>query len=289
MNLDPLHWELSVLSRAVAFKNLSGASSQIGISQPQLSRIVSRIEQELKVVLLDRTSRRKSSWTPSAFALAETYSQQMKQLSSEIQRVIVGAAPSEISIGSLEGLSDLALRLANRILLLPFVKIVHVLIYDLNQLEEFFFKSDLDIAFTSREPGRRKYHHLWELGSQAFLEHESTSPIEVLSSFEYQNRHISKSRKKEFEKRLVSNSLHLRKQWIHMYGGKTSLPGSPQPEILTRSYPVNHRRILLIAQDELSPKITRVLEDFKISKPIGKRSDRGILDIPETALQLDAT
>ena len=46
--------EFSVLRRAVAYKNLTAASQNIGISQPQLSRIVAKLEQELDVKLLNR-------------------------------------------------------------------------------------------------------------------------------------------------------------------------------------------------------------------------------------------
>ena len=41
--------ELSLLSKAIAYPNLSTASVQIGVSQPQLSRTIMKLEQELKV------------------------------------------------------------------------------------------------------------------------------------------------------------------------------------------------------------------------------------------------
>ena len=48
-----LHWEMSVLSRAVAYPNLSGAASHVGLSQRQLAlrmsvprTYVSKIENE---------------------------------------------------------------------------------------------------------------------------------------------------------------------------------------------------------------------------------------------------
>src|SRR5690606_13535732 len=61
-----LNWDLTVLSRAIQYNNLSGAAQHVGISQPQLSRIVSRLESELGVPLLNRETRRHSTWTAQA-------------------------------------------------------------------------------------------------------------------------------------------------------------------------------------------------------------------------------
>jgi DNA-binding transcriptional LysR family regulator len=71
--MELLAWELSVISRAVAYKNLSSAAAHVGLSQPQLSRIVQKVEKNLQVQLLDRSSRRSSSWQPIALQLAEIY------------------------------------------------------------------------------------------------------------------------------------------------------------------------------------------------------------------------
>ncbi|MHA0112066.1 LysR family transcriptional regulator, partial [Klebsiella pneumoniae] len=67
-------WDLSVLTRATQYANLSIAADHVGISQPQLSRIVAKLEDQLGLILLDRESRRKSAWTPAAHRLADIYS-----------------------------------------------------------------------------------------------------------------------------------------------------------------------------------------------------------------------
>ena len=102
--IDNLHWELTVLSKAIAYKNLSGAASPIGLSQPQLSRIVAKIEAELEIVLLDRSARRKSGWTPIAFKLAETYTKFSRSLDSAIHGVTAEREPKYLKAGTLEGL-----------------------------------------------------------------------------------------------------------------------------------------------------------------------------------------
>ena len=61
--MQQLYYELGVLAKAVNFKNLSAAALHVGLSQPQLSRIIAKIEEELKIVLLDRSAKRKSGWT----------------------------------------------------------------------------------------------------------------------------------------------------------------------------------------------------------------------------------
>jgi len=71
--MEHFNWELSVLSRAVAYQNLSGASQHVGLSQPQLSRIIQKLEAQWSVVLLDRSAKRKACWTPAAYKLARVY------------------------------------------------------------------------------------------------------------------------------------------------------------------------------------------------------------------------
>ena len=97
-----LHWELSVLSRAVAYSNLSGAAMHVGLSQPQLSRIVAKLEKEFGVMLLDRAARRKSGWTPSAFRLAEVYGTSVRKLEVDIQQAVQDSEPNHLTVGTLE-------------------------------------------------------------------------------------------------------------------------------------------------------------------------------------------
>ena len=49
--MDHLHWPLSVLSKAIHHKNLSAAADHIGLSQPQLSRLIAQLEEELGVIV----------------------------------------------------------------------------------------------------------------------------------------------------------------------------------------------------------------------------------------------
>src|SRR5947209_3185861 len=80
-----LNYPLSVLAKAVAYRNLSSASLHVGLSQPQLSRLISQIEKELGVELLDRKVKRKSSWTPQAMKLAELFHDNQLRLEHAIR------------------------------------------------------------------------------------------------------------------------------------------------------------------------------------------------------------
>src|SRR6476620_7479680 len=102
--MDNLHWQLSVLSKAIHYKNLSGAAAHVGLSQPQLSRIVSRLEGELGVVLLDRAARRKSGWTPIAYKIADTYFRTSRKLTQSLLQLKSDDQVNQLSIGTLEGL-----------------------------------------------------------------------------------------------------------------------------------------------------------------------------------------
>src|SRR6476619_4490077 len=102
--MEYLSWDLSILSHAVAYPNLAGASAHVGLSQPQLSRIIAKLEAETGLTLLDRETRRKSSWTPAAYRLAEIYAKTFSNFRAELAGVEGTAFPDHLRIGTLEGL-----------------------------------------------------------------------------------------------------------------------------------------------------------------------------------------
>jgi hypothetical protein len=261
-SLEGLSWELSVLSKAVAYKNLSGAAQNVGISQPQLSRIVGKLETELRAVLLDRGARRKSGWTPLAFQLAEVYLKSVRGLNSDVQKLIEGNEPRLLHIGTLEGLIQLAVKFGNHILTHTGIETIEVNVYDLNVLEEKFFKGDLDVIFTAREPGRKKYQYSKHLGYQSLELVESSEKFRVMSSFEFGVSEVkgarqSKSKKGEEQgpKTIISNSLAVRRQWMESCGGIGTLPSpvrSSKKAAATSNKVVEEDDVYLYAQDYLS-------------------------------------
>ncbi|MFL5814511.1 MAG: LysR family transcriptional regulator [Bdellovibrionia bacterium] len=261
-SLEGLSWELSVLSKAVAYKNLSGAAQNVGISQPQLSRIVGKLETELRAVLLDRGARRKSGWTPLAFQLAEVYLKSVRGLNSDVQKLIEGNEPRLLHIGTLEGLIQLAVKFGNHILTQTGIETIEVNVYDLNVLEEKFFKGDLDVIFTAREPGRKKYQYSKHLGYQSLELVESSDKFRVMSSFEFGVSEVkgarqSKSKKSEDQgpKTIISNSLAVRRQWMESWGGIGTLPSpvrSLKKAAATSYKVVEEDDVYLYAQDYLS-------------------------------------
>ena len=185
--MDNLHWQLSVLSKAIHYKNLSGAASHVGLSQPQLSRIISRLESELGVVLLDRTVRRKSGWTPVAYKIAETYFRNSRKLTQDLQQLKSGDQMTQLTIGILEGLIPTATEFCRQLLEQPQLTLIELNVYDLSELEERFEKDELDLVFTCREPGKHKYRYVRSLGYQVITQLSANSPIKVFSQFEYAN------------------------------------------------------------------------------------------------------
>jgi LysR family transcriptional regulator, transcriptional activator for aaeXAB operon len=219
--MDTLHWPLSVLSRAVHFKNLTGASAHVGLSQPQLSRLVAQLEKEFDVSLLDRSAKRKSAWTPAAFRLAEVYAQNSRKLQSSIQEILVAHVPTHIHIGILEGLSTLAIDTIQKLYKQTKLQIVELDVFDQNELEERFFNNDLDVIFTARSPGKQKFKHALEVGYQNLDNISSNTDYAVLSSFEY-----GRLKKKPENKTLISNSLSIRRSWFEKFGGAGQLPSA---------------------------------------------------------------
>lgn len=250
--MTSLHWPLSVLSRCIDYKNLTAASKHVGLSQPQLSRLIKQIEEELEIVLLDRSSPRHSTWTPSARAIVEIYQQSEKTLDSKLNHYLEDSFQKEIKIGCLEGLSDLAKSSTAKVLKETRVKTVTLNIYDLNLLEAKFLSAELDVIFSSRGPTRKKYIKFKTLGYQTLT--QMRSPLEqlhILSPFEDQ---IFKAKNKK-TKKLISNSLAIRKNFQLEFGGDCTVPS----EILKKRPLKNCFPVLLIGQDSLSNDLWRVL------------------------------
>lgn len=217
-----LYYELSVLAKAVHFKNLSAAAMHVGLSQPQLSRIISKIEEQLQIILLDRSAKRKSGWTAAAFQISEIFERSRQRLDAEIQSVSTNQMVGELHIGTLEGLSDFALNTSRLCFEKVGVKKITLDIFDLSELDANFMSGNLDLIFTSKIPGRQKFKYLKELGFQKLESIETSKDFAVLSSFEY-----GRANKKELEiypHLFVSNSLSIRRAWLENIGGTGHLP-----------------------------------------------------------------
>jgi LysR family transcriptional regulator, transcriptional activator for aaeXAB operon len=247
--MERVFYELSVLSRAVAHKNLSGASRHIGLSQPQLSRIVKRIEETFSVMLLDRTAKRNATWTPEAFQLSEFYSRKMRSFDRELEALVHRSQTRQLVIGSLEGLISVALPFVHQLLESAGIKLVEIDVFDLDRLESLFSKGELDLVFTSREPGRRKFTYLRDLGYQSLDSVQSNPHFQVMSTFEHGSRRESL---KNAEKVLISNSLAIRREWFQKFGGKGTLPSAPKKR---QSSSLDTERIILVGADTLSRSV----------------------------------
>lgn len=269
-----IHWELSVLEKAVHFPNLSTASLHVGLSQPQLSRIIARIEDVLRLRLLDRTVKRRSAWTPEAFRVVKAYTRSVTVLESEIQTITGAIDPERISIGTLEGLIPLATEFCSFMNSCSRVQTFSLDVYDLSDLEEHFLKAELDFIFTSHEPGPKKYTYQRVLGRQRFEFFESTKPeeLKVLSPFEFQSQKNRKhpSRTKEApQKILLSNSLAVRRHWLKNHGGTGALPSEILPKSNSRSsIQEGHQDIFLIGAEHLNILFWQKVSGYTLKKRV---------------------
>ena len=246
--MHAIHYELSVLAKAIHHKNLSAAALHVGLSQPQLSRIIAKLEDELKVVLLDRSAKRKSGWTPLALQISEIFERTQIRLEGELKTVSNNQMVAELRIGTLEGLASFATKITQLCFDKIKIKKINLDVYDLSELESHFLSGDLDIIFSSKSPGRQKYKHLLEIGYQRLELTQSQSGLGVYSTFEF-NR-LNEKEKQSFQKVLVSNSLMIRKDWLERIGGTGFLPSEAKKGKLKDQEPV-----LLIGSELLSPQI----------------------------------
>ena len=264
MKMDYLNWELSILSRAVAYKNLSSAVQHINISQPQLSRIIHKLEENFNVVLLDRDAKRKSSWTKAAFDLSNAYSKIFKQFQNEVNLLADESMPDHIAIGVLEGLSQIGMDLCHYCFEKHDFKTVELQIYDQDELEENFFKGELQMILSSRTIGKKKFKYVKHLGYQSLKIMKSSDPLKIMSPFEFHtNLHTEKDEKPRKQKKeykvFVSNSLAVRRQWLETYGGTGFVPSQLYKQKKSEEHELE---VMLIGDDQLSPKLWEVASQF---------------------------
>lgn len=246
-----LHQELNTLSRCVKYQNLSQAAAHVGLSQPQLSRVISKIESELGVVLLDRTARRKSAWTPLAFKISQIYSQGVDKLSADLSSALDSSSVTHLTIGTLEGMIPEAAELIHKLFKSNQLQSADLLVHDLSELEVAFSKGLLDLIFSVRPPGKRKYEYEQLIGYQSLDSVKKSDAFKVYSSFEYSTL-APKQKKKSSNPVFVSNSLMARKHWLETFGGTGVLPS---PVADKKSGKKDSESVLVIGSDGLSQKL----------------------------------
>lgn len=244
-----LHWPLNVLSRAIHYKNISAAAASIGLSQPQISRLIQKLEKELEVRLIDKSSPRNSTWTPQARQLAQIYERSSKTLESSLGQLKEDSLPSSLRIATLEGLALEASKLTKKLFETSTIKECFLDIFDQDEMEAKFLSGDIDIMFSSRIPGLKKNLPHKIIGHQKMIKMRSAPSFHLYSPFEYSS---SKKPTKESAGVLISNSLFVRNHWLKNVGGSGQIPGPIQKRDLQNSLPV-----LLIAQDYIHPEIWR--------------------------------
>lgn len=220
--LQNLTYELGVLAKSVQHKNLSAASAHVGLSQPQLSRVISKIEKELNIILLDRAARRKSGWTHLAQDLALAYSKGFGRLEAEILSLAQERELTELHVGTLEGLSGIAMKFAQDCFSDLKMKCVYLDVLDFAELDSQFLNQSLDLAITVKIPGSRKFGHVLEIGYQQVEKVNSDKSTIVLSPYEF-TAHEKKALEPNVHA-LVSNSLDIRRRWLKENGGTGIIP-----------------------------------------------------------------
>jgi DNA-binding transcriptional LysR family regulator len=228
MSMPYLHWDLDILARAVELPHLTSAAAIIGMSQPQLSRIVKKLESELEIPLLNRESKRSASWTPEARKVADLYRRTFLAFQIELSALQNTATQSYLRVGALDGLANHALNLCHSLLADASIQTVELDLYDLLDLESRFLAGNLDLIFTLREPDRSKSLLVRTLGYQRIEPHGVKGGILVKSVFEQNSPpHAGaedKKRRPDRSKAFVSNSLAMRQQWITQFQGYGTLP-----------------------------------------------------------------
>jgi hypothetical protein len=252
--MTSLSYALSLLARSVAFKNLSSASLHVGLSQPQLSRVIAKLESELNLELLDRRIKRKSSWTPQAIQLAEMFTLNQRRLENSIRALQTNQRAKQVHVGTLEGLTQNAIALTHRLFKNAGLTLAYIDVYDRSELEGKFLSGDLDLILNTRYPGPAKPRFTRVLGYQSLDRVDTGADFKLYSSYEFNVRGRQKSPPKD-SRILVSNSLYVRRLWLEQFGGAGSMPSE-----LSEKSRKGFEEILLIGGEWLDPHLWRALE-----------------------------
>lgn len=248
-DISSLIYPLKILEKAIHYKNLSAASQHIGLSQPQLSRLIKQLEEELQIQLLDRTSKRDTHWRPLAKELCDLFLNHQTSFSKNLSAFLNNSEPKNIHIGTLEGMRSFALTIANRLFKHGLVNEVFLDVLDLSPLEKEFSEGSHDLIITMRDPGKRKFKYESVLGYQEHVLQGNKEGIPAFSSFEVtqlKNKNLLKSPK------LISNSLLIREEWCLKHKGWSYLPKN-----LNESK--KQSPVILLAQDYLSEKLWKIV------------------------------
>ncbi len=248
-----LAYELSVLSRSVSYPNLSAASAHVGLSQPQLSRIVARLEKDLGLVLLDRTSRRKTVWMAVARELAEAFGKSSRMFEGEVRRLSGEQEMHSLRIGTLEGLIEIPLALGPALFKQGLIRTLEVDVYELDELEALFLQGELDVICTFREPARRKYTFRHVVGYQTIDPVSRPGNTRILSSFEFATQRPVANAEAPL---LISNSLEIRRLWFKRFGGTGTLPSVVSRKRVPGK---QENSVTLIASERISSRVWKVL------------------------------
>ncbi len=255
--LHNLTYEMSVLAKSVQHKNLSAAAAHVGLSQPQLGRVVSKIEHELQIVLLDRTARRKSGWTQIAIDLSVTFMKGMGRLEAEIGALAQEQEVSELHVGTLEGISLIACDFAKSCFERLKMKKIYLDVLDFKDLDSQFLNGGLDLIFTVRPPTKQKFAHMIEVGYQQMEKVSTNKSVLVASTHELGG--LNKKFLDGIEHFMISNSLELRRHWLKDYGGTGNIPVDAKTGRGKGQY-----TIYMIGSDLITPKtwkkLTRLME-----------------------------
>lgn len=246
--MQDIHYRLSILTKAIQHKNLSAAADHIGLSQPQLSRVISKLEEDFQVILLDRGVRRKSSWTPMAVKLSETYLQNEMTLQASLRKILGQQLFSTLRVGALEGLSILAMNYVHALFNEFDIKEIHLDIFEIGELESHFEAGELDLIFSFKVPGRQKYKNILEVGYQSVNPVNTDGSYMVSSPYEFSQYKLKG--KKLNKKFFLSNSLFLRKKWLKKFKGMGYLPSKIDLKPSQGKLP-----LYLVGSDLLSPQI----------------------------------
>jgi DNA-binding transcriptional ArsR family regulator len=257
--------ELEILTKIVKYKNLTQAAEHVGMTQPHLSRVIRKLEDELGVPLMDRSNKRKPEWSQHAPRLVEIFEANRRNLTYQIADYLEDLVPRSIRIGCLEGMVPFVTEFVSAVVSQYECDIVDLVVFDVAKLERRYLTGQLEFLFNISLPGKGHFERVIEIGYQELTKIETRDDIRVCSLFEY-NHFIKDKSKKEIRTNIVSNSLAFRQEFFNRHGGYGRLP-SPISSSKPRSK--QHNTVYFVGSNEIPQSFWQ--ECSKIVTDISKK------------------
>jgi hypothetical protein len=240
--------DIVTVAAATQYRNLTVAAQSLQISQPHLSRLIQKVERQTGIALLNRESKKKSSWTEEGLRFFQEFKRHQDSFSDLVHTFKKLQFYRSLKIVCLEGLAEHTLQSLQKFRQVYATPSLQVDILDLSELDAGFATGAYDVAVSSHPPVAARNSWIKTIGYQHFNIYNKNAKENVVTHFELHKR---KDRAHEW----ITNSLLVKRYCIENF----SVAGEMPTKIFEKKKEVNDTPVLLMAHAGMDAKLWQIL------------------------------